>query len=75
MAMTNATERKILRWVHIIASVPIVGYIYGPVAERPEAVIVVRFILFPAVVLTGLWMWKGMWLKNWWKKKIAMASR
>jgi thiosulfate reductase cytochrome b subunit len=63
--MKVATERKIIRWVHLIASIPIIGYIYGPVAERPEAVIVVRFILFPLVVLTGLWMWKGYLIKRW----------
>jgi thiosulfate reductase cytochrome b subunit len=63
--MTAATERKIIRWIHLIASIPIIGYIYGPVSERPEAVIVVRFILFPLVVLTGLWMWKGYLVKRW----------
>jgi len=26
-----STERKIIRWIHIIASIPIIGYIYGPV--------------------------------------------
>jgi hypothetical protein len=63
--MKAATERKIIRWFHIIASVPIMGYIYGPVAEMPEAVIVVRYILFPSIILTGLWMWKGHMVKRW----------
>ena len=66
--MKAATERKIIRWLHIIASIPIVGYIYGPVAEKPEAVFVVRFILFPLIIISGLWMWKGHAIKSWFKK-------
>jgi len=26
----GSTERKIIRWIHIIVSIPIIGYIYGP---------------------------------------------
>jgi thiosulfate reductase cytochrome b subunit len=62
--MKASTERNIMRWLHIILSVPIVGYIYGPVARIPEAVTTVRWILFPIVILSGLWMWKGHWIKK-----------
>ncbi|HZX73631.1 MAG TPA: hypothetical protein VFE57_04370 [Cyclobacteriaceae bacterium] len=62
--MTAATERKILRWTHLILSIPIIGYIYGPVAAIPEAANAVRFVFFPIVVLSGLWMWKGQWVKK-----------
>jgi len=58
-AMKASTRRKILRWAHILLSIPIVGYVYGPVSKIPQAVFVVRWILFPVVVLTGLWMWLG----------------
>jgi hypothetical protein len=40
--MNAATERKIIRWLHIVISIPVIGYIYGPVSKIPEAVIVVR---------------------------------
>jgi thiosulfate reductase cytochrome b subunit len=62
--MKASTERKLIRWLHILASIPIIGYIYGPVASIPEAVIVVRYVIFPLVILSGLWMWKGHWLKQ-----------
>ena len=29
----NATKRSILRWIHIIFSFPILGYIHGPAEE------------------------------------------
>ena len=60
-----STERKLLRWFHIIASIPVVGYIYGPVSKIPEAVTFLRYILFPLIVLSGLWMWKGYAVKKW----------
>jgi thiosulfate reductase cytochrome b subunit len=57
--MNAATERKILRWLHIILSIPVVGYIYGPVADIPQAAAAVRYVFMPMIVFTGIWMWKG----------------
>jgi hypothetical protein len=65
--MKAATERKIIRWFHILASIPIVGYIYGPVASFPEPAFAVRFVIFPAVVLSGFWLWLGHRVRKWWR--------
>ncbi|SIN78575.1 hypothetical protein [Chitinophaga niabensis] len=62
--MKASTERKIMRWFHIIISIPVIGYIYGPVAEIPRAAFAVKFIIFPLIVLSGLWMWKGHLIKK-----------
>jgi hypothetical protein len=62
--MSAATERKIIRWFHILASIPVIGYIYGPVSKIPEAVVMLRWAIFPAVVLSGLWLWKGYVVKR-----------
>jgi thiosulfate reductase cytochrome b subunit len=62
--MKASTERKIMRWIHIILSIPMVGYIYEPVAERPDAAFATRFVFIPVVILSGLWMWKGHLLRN-----------
>ncbi|HTF21629.1 MAG TPA: hypothetical protein VK658_26300 [Chryseolinea sp.] len=63
--MKASTERNIWRWVHIVLSIPIVGYIYGPVADIPNAALMVKWVLFPFVILSGFWMWKGHWVKKW----------
>ena len=63
--MKAATERKIMRWLHIVISIPIVGFIYGPVSKIPEATFAVRAIFFPVLVLSGFWMWKGHFVKRW----------
>lgn len=57
--MKAATERKLFRWLHVLLSIPIIGYIYGPVADIPRAAAAVRFVFVPVVVLSGFWMWKG----------------
>jgi hypothetical protein len=67
--MKAATERRIIRWIHIIASIPIIGLIYGPVKNFPNAVHVIQWGLFPLIVLTGLWLWKGHLAKKWWRKR------
>ena len=66
--MKAATERKIIRWFHIIASIPIIGYIYGPVKDIPNAVMAIKWVIFPLIVLSGLWLWKGHFVKKWLKK-------
>lgn len=57
--MSSGLRRSILRWMHIILSIPIIGYIYGEPSQVAQYAGGVRFIFFPAIVLTGLWMWKG----------------
>ena len=55
----NATKRSILRWVHIIVTIPILGYIYGPPSEVQQYAAAVRFVFVPVIVLSGLWMYSG----------------
>ena len=69
--MKASTERKLMRWIHIIFSVPIIGYIYGPVASIPASAMAVRVIIFPALTVSGLWMWKGHVVKRWFKRMIT----
>ena len=57
--MSNATRRSILRWIHIILAIPILGYIYSPFAKLPDYAPLTRFVFLPVMVVTGLWMWKG----------------
>lgn len=54
-----ATQRSIIRWIHLVFSIPIFGYIYSPFKQLPNYAPATRYIFFPAMVLSGLWMWKG----------------
>ena len=62
--MNAATQRAIFRWIHIIFSIPILGYIYSPFEKLPDYAFPTRFIFIPVMVLSGLWMWKGHLLRR-----------
>ena len=70
----SATQRSIFRWIHIILSIPIYGYIYSPFEKLPGYATPTRFIFFPAMVLTGLWMWKGYVLLRFFSKGRAQQG-
>jgi hypothetical protein len=55
--MSNATKRSILRWIHIIFGIPILGYIYSPFEQLPNYAPIARYVAVPFIVLSGFWMW------------------
>ena len=55
--MSNATKRSILRWIHIIFSIAILGYVYSPFEQLPSYAPIARYIAVPLIVLSGFWMW------------------
>ena len=54
-----AAKRSILRWVHLVLAIPILGYIYSPFAELPNYAAVTRFVFAPIIILAGYWMYAG----------------
>ena len=57
--ISNATKRSILRWIHIVISIPIIGYIYSPFEEIPNYASATRFVFVPVIMLAGYWMYAG----------------
>ena len=57
--MTMPNQRTIFRWIHIVFAIPILGYIYSPFEKLPGYAAPTRYVIFPLMVLTELWMWKG----------------
>jgi thiosulfate reductase cytochrome b subunit len=57
--MNDATKRSFFCWIHLVFSIPILGYIYSPFDKIPQYAPGVRFVFVPIIVLSGLWMWKG----------------
>jgi hypothetical protein len=57
--MLNATKRSILRAIHLILGIPILGYIYSPFEEIPNYAPAVRFVFVPVMILSGFWMFSG----------------
>ncbi len=48
-----------IRCVHLVLSIPILGYIYEPASEVQQYAGGVRFIFVPVMILSGYWMYAG----------------
>jgi len=55
----KTATRSVFRWIHLVFSIPILGYIYSPFDQIPNYAPATRFVFVPVLVLSGLWMWKG----------------
>lgn len=71
--MTAAEQRKALRAVHLITGLALVAYVYLPApAELRE---VVRFLILPVLVLTGVAMWQAPRLRRLRKTRTGRQPR
>ena len=78
----TATKRSILRWVHLIFAIPILGYVYSPFEEIPNYAPLVRFVFVPLIIVSGFWMYSGvifaiigvaLWLSAYYLSGIGVA--
>jgi hypothetical protein len=63
--MSSLHERTLIRTLHLVLSIPIIGFIYGPVAQIPPAAFFTRFVAVPLVTGSGIWMWQKPRLTRW----------
>jgi hypothetical protein len=56
-ARTAGRQRKLQRNVHLLAGALLLGYVYAPAPSRVQEL--VRFIVFPLLVATGIAMWQA----------------
>jgi hypothetical protein len=57
--ISRAIIRTVLRWVHLVLAIPILGYIYSPFEEIPQYANITRFVFVPLAILAGYWMYAG----------------
>lgn len=56
--MTPKRLRTTLRTLHLL-TMPLVGYyVYSPVHEHPVLQLIGRWVVFPVMLVTGVWMWQ-----------------
>ena len=46
-----------VRWIHLVLGIPIIGYIYSPFDQIPNYAGPTRYLFLPAMIVSGLWMW------------------
>ena len=52
--MKDATKRSIVRWIHLVFSIPILGYIYSPFEKLPTYAPAIRFVVVPVMLAFGI---------------------
>ena len=72
--MKDSTIRSILRWIHIVVAIPILGYIYSPFEKLPGYAPATRCVFLPVMIVSGLWMWKGHVVRRLISKKSAKGA-
>ncbi len=68
---SRGIARSIFRWIHLLFSIPILGYIYSPFEKLPDYAAPTRYVFLPVMVLSGLCMWKGHVLRRLISKRSA----
>ena len=58
--MKASTKRIILRIVHLVAVIPVLGYVYQPVAEAEQYQRFTQLVFIPVAILAGYWMYMGL---------------
>ena len=68
--MTAAQQRKVQRVVHLAGGLVLLAYVYAPLEAQLQDV--VRFAVFPALVVTGMAMWQAPRIR---RARAAMSAR
>jgi hypothetical protein len=58
--MKASTKRLLLRCVHLVAVIPVLGYIYQPAAEAEQYQRFTQMVFIPVAILAGYWMYMGL---------------
>ncbi len=56
--MSNKQFRQIVRFGHIVEGVLIAIYIYSPLSSNPAFDALIKFVILPLIVLSGLALWQ-----------------
>lgn len=65
MSRSPLWRRSTHRTAHLLLAVALGAFVYSPLRTVPEAVLLVQTVLFPALALSGLLLWKGGRLRRW----------
>ncbi len=73
--MTAKTERDIARIIHFIGAAGIGSFVYSPWGELEAFRAAVQVFVMPGLTLSGLWLWKGHKIKQWFRKSSGSENR
>ena len=56
--MTASQQRVVMRWIHLSFSLLLGAFVYSPLAQNELFTALIRGIVFPAMTLSGVFMWQ-----------------
>jgi hypothetical protein len=62
--MKTHQQRNLIRWIHLITGGLIATYVYSPWHKIYEFQLLIKFIVIPALIVSGIWLWKGTWIQK-----------
>jgi len=65
--------RYLARWIHILVAVINMIYIYTPLHDWPGGLMLLKWLNFPVLILTGIWLMLGN--KIWFGLRKRLAER
>ena len=68
-------RRSTHRRAHLLVAAALGTFVYSPLRTVPEAVLAVQFVVCPALVLSGLVLWRGRRLRTWWDARRRTEDR
>ncbi len=63
--LTHASIRRLLRCGHFVAATYLGTYVYSPFHADPLWTDLGRYVAFPFLSLSGLWMWQQARVARW----------
>lgn len=72
--MTPKKLRDVLRVVHLVTSLYLGYYVYSPIWEHGLLRLIGRVVVFPTMVITGLWMWQQARVRRWFRKRRSVQD-
>jgi type VI protein secretion system component VasK len=69
VAVTGVWSRRLQRYAHLGLATALGVYLYSPLGEVAAAELAVQLVVFPALALSGLLLWRGGRLRSWLRRR------
>jgi hypothetical protein len=69
--MSNKQIRNIVRALHIIEGVFIGVFVYSPLRTDPTFLAIIQYIIVPALVISGIFMWQQATILKWFRRSAS----
>lgn len=73
-ALTPRTQRTVARTIHITVGLLLGTIVYAPVYVGAVLVPIAQFVGIPAVIITGLYLWRQAQVRSWLRRRSGGSS-